>query len=104
MINNPLDLVVFGILTCIVLFQMFDKWQTVDQLNKEKKELLEELSKAIKAVIAKNANEYVMTASIDKVPTETEEKDVEPDEVPIDTLSDDEFDQAIGIKRQPPKK
>lgn len=105
MIINPIDFIGYAILATIILFQMVDKWTIIDRSNKEKDKLLDELSKAIKAVISKNANEYVMTASIDKLPTEEKIPQEELDqEVPVDALSDDEFDKALGITRKAPKK
>ena len=48
-----------------------------------------------KAVISKNANDYVMTTSIDKVAPE-EKTPLNPDLVPEEGLSDDEFMKAIN--------
>lgn len=66
------------------------------QHRKEKQQLLDELSKATKAIIAKNAHEYVMTTSIDKVASEPQKQYTEPDSVPEDQLSDEEFFKAIS--------
>jgi hypothetical protein len=88
------DLVPFIALVLIVIFLMVDRYLLTEQHRKEKDKLLEELSRATKAVISKNANEYVMTTSIDKVPQEPAvEKD--PDEIPEEALSDEEFLKAV---------
>ena len=64
--------------------------------------MLEEQSRLVKAIIAKNANDYVMTTSIDKVDsqrqTETDDGVIDPD-----ALTDDQFDASLGIKRKAPK-
>ncbi len=70
-------------------------WFIREQHRKEKAQLLEELSRATKAVISKNANEYVMTTSIDKVAPE-EKQPINEDEVPEEALNDDQFFSAIG--------
>ncbi len=49
----------------------------------------------VKAVIAKNANDYVMTTSIDKVAPE-QKQPTDPDLIPEESLSDDEFMETIG--------
>ena len=66
----------------------------MENVTKEKAVLIEDNSKLIKAIMAKNAHEYVMTTSIDKVPKEVAlAKD--PDEIQEENLSDDEFFDAI---------
>lgn len=100
---DPYLIGLIGILLVIILLLLFERASILDQAASEKSRLLDELSKAIKAVISKNANDYVMTTSIDRVASQ-EQKEEEPEEVPIDTLSDDEFDKALGIKREAPKK
>lgn len=95
MIDIALLLVIAGLLV--------ERYFTASEVRKDREKLLDELSKAVKAVISKNANEYVMTTSIDKVPVE-DKPPKDPDEIELDTLNDDEFDKAIGIKRTPPKK
>jgi flagellar hook-associated protein FlgK len=87
----------------IILVLFFERASLIDQSQKAQDKLLDELSKAIKAVISKNANEYVMTTSIDKIPAEEKEEKEEEDEIPLDAVSDEEFEKAIGIKK-PSKK
>lgn len=88
------ELVAIGILALVILFLLMDRYSLLEQNTKEKEKLLEELSRAIKAVISKNASEYVMTASIDKVPSENKPTPP-PDEIPEETLSDEEFFAAV---------
>lgn len=93
-----IDYILLGViisLVVIVLLLLADRFFLIDQAQKEKDKLLDELSKAIKAIIAKNANEYVMTTSIDKVSSE-EKKPKETDEISEESLSDDEFYEAVG--------
>lgn len=93
-----IDYILLGVivsLVVIILLLLADRFFIIDQAQKEKDKLLEELSKAIKAIIAKNANEYVMTTSMDKVPSE-EKPSTSPDEIPEESLSDDEFYDAVG--------
>ena len=88
--------------TIIIIALLIERHLFIKQVNEEKGKLLDELSRAVKAVIAKNANDYVMTASIDKVAPE-EKPPADPDLIDPDALSDDEFDSALGIKRVAPK-
>lgn len=85
---------IFSLLAVIILL-LVDRYFIVEQHEKKENRLLEELSRATKAVISKNANDYVMTTSIDKVSPETAIPR-DPDEVPEESLSDDAFFEAIG--------
>lgn len=78
----------------IIIFLLVDRYLLTEQHRKEKDRLLEELSRATKAVISKNAHEYVMTSGIDKVTPEPAIEN-DPDEVPEEALSDDEFLKAV---------
>jgi|SRR5579859_4046433 len=84
-------------LILVVIIQGVERYFFAEQVQKAQDKLLEELSRATKAVIAKNANDYVMTTSIDKVQPE-EKPQLEPDMIPEENMTDDEFDAAI--KRQ----
>ena len=90
-----IEYILIGVLCAVIILLIADRYFIVEQSQKEKDKLLDELSKAIKAVISKNANEYVMTTSIDKVPSEPAAPS-EPDEIPEEALSDDEFYKAVG--------
>ena len=90
-----IEYIVIAILTVVILLLLADRYFIVEQAQKKEDKLLDELSKAIKAVIAKNANEYVMTTSIDKVPVENKPS-LPPDEIPEESLSDEEFYEAVG--------
>lgn len=83
-------------LIMIIIIQGVERYFFAEQAQKEKDKLLEELSRTVKAVIAKNAEDYVMTTSIDKVPTDKKEEPINTDFVPEDSLSDEEFMEAIG--------
>lgn len=89
--NELIVLIAFIVIIAVLLV---DRYLLTEQHRKEKDKLLEELSRATKAVISKNANEYVMTTGIDKVaPEPAIEKD--PDEIPEEALSDEEFMKAV---------
>jgi hypothetical protein len=89
------EIISFVILGIIIIALLVERHLLNEQFKSEKDKLLEELSRAVKAVIAKNANDYVMTTSIDKVAPE-EKPQVNNDLVDPDTLSDDEFMQTIN--------
>lgn len=86
---------VFITLIIIVIIQAVERYFFAEQVQRDRNKILEEMSRLVKAVIAKNANDYVMTASIDKVAPE-EKIPLDPELVPEDQLTDEEFDQAIG--------
>lgn len=90
-----IDLVAIATLVGVILMLVIDRYFIVEQHQKDQARLLEELSRATKAVISKNANEYVMTTSIDKVPAEKEVL-LPPEETPEEALNDDQFFEAIG--------
>ena len=91
------------VLVLVIIIQAVERYFYSEQVKQKEDRLLEENSRLVKAVISKNANDYVMTASIDKVAPE-EKAPADPDLVDPDSLTDDEFDEALGIKRKPPKK
>ena len=97
-----IDYLVIAILAGVIIMLVVDRFFIVEQHQKDKDKLLEELSRAVKAVISKNANEYVMTTSIDKVAPE-ERKVVSPDEIPEESVSDDDFFKAVskGLQNSP---
>lgn len=74
---------------------LYERRSLMDQHSKEKERILDELSRTNKALISKNANEYVMTTGIDKfVPEKTPAK-MEPETQPLEGASDAEFMNAI---------
>lgn len=93
--NELLYLIVIGILGLIIVAQIFERFNVVDHYQKEKDKMLDEQSRLVKAIIAKNANDYVMTTSIDKVAPETKQPN-DPDLIDPDDLTDDEFVANIG--------
>src|SRR6266566_2394287 len=92
--NDLISVLIIAILGLVIVSQIFERFHVVDQHIKEKDKLLEENSRLVKAVIAKNANDYVMTTSIDKVPSEIKEP-VDSDLLPEESLSDEEFMASI---------
>lgn len=87
-------LVVILVFVLIIAGLLIERYYFAKHVQKTEEKLLDELSKAIKAIISKNANDYVMTTSIDKVSME-DNSPKDPDLVPEENLSDDEFYQAI---------
>lgn len=95
------EIYLFVVLAFVIIIQGIERFIFSQEQRKEKEKLLDEISRLVKAVIAKNANEYVMTASIDKVAPEPQPQ-LDTDEVLEENLSDEEFMQAIG-KAKPKK-
>lgn len=89
-----IEILTITALLIVIVFLLADRYFINEQNQRKEDKLLDELSKAIKAVISKNANDYVMTTSIDKVPKE-EPVAKDPDEIPEETLNDEEFFEAI---------
>lgn len=83
-------LALVAICLLLVIDRYFDKEQHIKQITS----LLEELARTNKALISKNAHEYVMTTSIDKVQPELPKKEEDPTQ-DVSQLSDTEFDKFI---------
>lgn len=92
--SDYLLFVAFLILGLVIFLQAFERSSVVEQHTKKEDKLLEENSRLIKAIIAKNANDYVMTTSIDKVQPEVK-RPTDPDLIPEEALSDEEFMESI---------
>ena len=92
--DSILFFIIGGLFVVIIVEFFFLQW-VMENVTKEKAVLIEDNSKLIKAIMAKNAHEYVMTTSIDKVPSEVAAPK-DPDEIQEENLSDDEFFKAIG--------
>lgn len=92
--DSILFFIIGGLFVVIIVEFFFLQWM-VDSVGKEKKVLIEDNSRLIKAIMAKNAHDYVMTTSIDKVSTEVATPK-DPSEIPEENLTDDEFFAAIG--------
>lgn len=83
--------IIAGLFVVIISEFFFFQW-LLDRESKEKEKLLDANAQLSRALISKNANEYVMTTSIDKVMVdEKEEKSNFPDEMPEENLSDDQW-------------
>lgn len=83
-----------GIFSIVIAFLLIERSRLADQFSKKEDKLLAENSRMVKALISKNANEYVMTTAIDKVPEEPKIQQ-EPDTIPEENLSDEEFFESI---------
>jgi anionic cell wall polymer biosynthesis LytR-Cps2A-Psr (LCP) family protein len=99
--NDWLLIGIFLLFTLIIIYLLYERSSFFTQFKDDKEKLMEENSRLVKAVISKNANDYVMAAAIDKVPAE--EKKESDEFVPEENLSDEEFESALGIRRTPPK-
>ena len=90
-----MDIIVVIAFLLIIGALLYERHSLTGQHTKEKDRILDELSRTNKALISKNANDYVMTTGIDKfVPDKTPAK-MEPETQPLETASDDEFMAAI---------
>ena len=97
MIDFILLAVIVG-LFCVVIGEfIFLQW-VIEQEKKEKKSLLDQLQAQNRALISKNAHDYVMTTSIDKVMTDEKTQQEESDEVPKESVSDEVWYKHMGIK------
>lgn len=88
---------IIGALFVVIVVEFFFMQWMVDQEKKEKKTLLDQLQAQNRALISKNANDYVMTTSIDKVMTE-EKAEKPEEEIQEEQLSDDQWYKRMGIK------
>lgn len=84
-----------AILALMNIVLIVERASMLDQHKAKEDKLLEENSRLVKAIIAKNANEYVMTTSIDKVPSE-QKAPADPDLIPEESLNDEQFFDSIG--------
>lgn len=90
--NNLVTIIILGV---IIILQLVERNFHLLMQQKKEDKLLDELSKAIKAVISKNANDYVMTTAMDKTPMEEKIK-TNDDFVAEESLSDEEFMKTIN--------
>lgn len=97
MIIDFISVIFILALVFVVVALIFDRFKYAEQAQTREDRLLEENSRLVKAIIAKNAQDYVMTTSIDKVPSDDKPKP-SSDIIPEESLSDDEFFDAIGKK------
>jgi len=100
--DSLLYFIILALLIVIVVEFFFLQW-VVDQEKKEKKTLLDQLQAQTRALISKNANDYVMTTAIDKTMTDERKEPAQEQEVQEEQLGDDEWYKRMGIKEpQPP--
>ena len=95
--DSLLYFIILALLIVIVVEFFFMQW-VIQEEKKEKKTLLDQLQAQNRALISKNAHDYVMTTSIDKVMTDEKVQKEESDEVPEETLSDDQWYKRMNIK------
>lgn len=89
-----IEIVSLIVLAFVVILQGVERFFHAEQVQKKEEKLLEENSRLVKALISKNAEEYVMTTSIDKIKPE-KEPPVDTDLIPEEQLSDEEFFKAV---------
>ena len=95
MIDNSIHLLVYFILFAVILFLFWDRWQQEDRADKKEQVLLDQLSAANKAIIAKNANEYTMMRTMDGVVEKEKEQLPDSEFVDESSLEDDEFFDTV---------
>lgn len=103
MSDFPLLYVIAGLFVVIIAEFVFLKY-VIDSEKAEKAKLIDQLQATNRALISKNANDYVMTTSMDKVLKEekSDKPFTEPQEIPEETLTDDQFFDAIGKSLKTP--
>ena len=94
--DSLLYFIILALLIVIVVEFFFMQW-VIDQEKKEKKTLLDSIQAQNRALISKNAHDYVMTTSIDKVITD-EKSAKQEEEIQEEQLSDDQWYKRMGIK------
>ena len=95
--DSLLYFIILALLIVIVVEFFFMQW-VIEQEKKEKKTLLDQLQAQNRALISKNANDYVMTTSIDKVMTDEKTEKEESNEIQEEQLSDDDWYKRMNIK------
>ena len=90
--------IIFGLFV-VILGEFFYMQWALSEEKKEKRELLNQIQAQNRALISKNANDYVMTTAIDKTISD-EKAPPNPDDEMIDEtqLGDDEWFKRMGIK------
>lgn len=84
--------IIFG-LFCVILAEFIFLIYVIDYTNKEKVRLLDEITKVNTALVAKDANDYVMRRTMDNV-VQTETKR-EPEGVDASELTNEEYDKML---------
>lgn len=81
------------VLAVVAGLLIFDRILTDKRIAKERSEWTSERSRLIKAVMAKDINEYTAAVIADKV---TVDIDTDPDEIPLSEADDKLFDKHIA--------
>lgn len=92
-----MNIVVLIVLIGMILALFVDRFFQEKRLTTERKDWADERSRLLKAVMAKNINEYNSAVIADKVTVEIPE---EPDEVLASEASDDTFYKHIKTQTQ----
>lgn len=100
MTTDLLNLFIYFGLFAIIILLLVDRWSLLDKADKEKERLLEELSKLNTALISKNANEYTMMRTMDKVVKEDKPAVADPDLVDETEMEDDDFYEALDKRAE----
>ncbi len=95
--DSLLYFIILALLIVIVVEFFFLQW-VIGEEKKEKKTLLDQLQAQNRALISKNAHDYVMTTSIDNVIKDEKIVEKELDEIPEESLNDDQWYKRMGIK------
>lgn len=100
---DPASLYIIAGLFVVILVEFFYLQWALGEEKKEKKELLVQMQAQNRALISKNANDYVMTTAIDKTMAD-EKAPLNPEDEMIDEtqLGDDEWFKRMGIKDPQP--
>ena len=99
--DSLLYFIILALLIVIVVEFFFMQW-VIEQEKKEKKTLLDQLQAQNRALISKNAHDYVMTTSIDKVMTDEKAAPQQEQEIQEEQLDDKEWYKRMGIKEPEP--
>lgn len=81
----------------LILWQMIDRKMQSDKMDQERQAWTAERSHLIKAVMAKNINEYNSAVIADRVSVDIPN---EPDDIPLSEASDETFDKHIKSQTQ----
>lgn len=92
--NDVIATIVIGVL---LISQIIDRKLREDKMDAERKDWADERSRLLKAVMAKNINEYNSAVIADRVSVDIPN---EPDDIPLSEASDEAFDKHIKSQTQ----
>lgn len=82
-----IELITIITLALLVLAQAVERYLYSEKMTKE-------LSNAMKAIMSRNINEFMAATN----ETKKDQEFVENDEIDMDQATDEQFDEALGIK------